>query len=109
MLGDRVLPLHALPKAWTPGTDGSVEGELVQVEIKKLADLDKYKGKLRGKVLLLGDARAYKRGTEADSHRHDATSLEGLQQFTIPATAAADRDKAPARIQRAPGAGPQDQ
>ena len=93
MLGDRVLPLHALPKAWTPGTDGSVEGELVQVEIKTLADLDKYKGKLAGKVLLLGDSRAYKRGTEADSHRHDATSLEGLQQFTIPATAAADRAK----------------
>ncbi len=93
MIGDRVLPLHALPKAWTPGTDGAVEGELVRVDIKKLADLDKYKGKLRGKVLLLGDARAYKRGTEADSHRHDATSLEGLQQFTIPATAAADRAK----------------
>src|SRR5690606_36445488 len=27
------------------------------------------------------------------SHRHDATSLEGLQQFTIPTTAAADRAK----------------
>ena len=93
MIGDRELPLHALPKAWTPGTDGNVEGELVRVEIKKLADLDKYKGKLAGKVLLLGDSRAYKRGTEADSHRHDATSLEGLQQFTVPAAAAADRAK----------------
>lgn len=93
MIGDRELPLHALPKAWTPGTNGEVEGELVQVEIKTLADLDKYKGKLAGKVLLLGDSRAYKRGTEADSHRHDATSLEGLQQFTIPATAGEDRAK----------------
>ena len=93
MIGDRVLPLHALPKAWTPGTDGTVEGELIRVEVKKLADLDKYKGKLAGRVLLLGDSRPYKRGTDADSHRHDATSLEGLQQFTIPATAAADRAK----------------
>lgn len=93
MLGERVQPLHALPKAWTPGTDGTVEGELVRVEIKSLADIGKYRGKLGGKVLLLGEAREYKRGTEPDSHRHDATSLEGLQQFTVPKAAAADRAK----------------
>ncbi|MDV3467979.1 M20/M25/M40 family metallo-hydrolase [Stenotrophomonas sp. C3(2023)] len=93
MLGERVLPLHALPKAWTPGTNGPVEGELVQVKIDKLADLDRYRGKLRGKVLLLGDARAYKRASEANSHRHDATSLEGLQAFTVPRDAADDRAK----------------
>lgn len=93
MLGDRVQPLHALPKAWTPGTSGPVEGELIKVDIKKLADLEQYKGKLRGKILLLGDAREYKRGTDADSHRHDATSLEGLQEFTIPKTASKDRAK----------------
>lgn len=91
MLSERVQPLHALPKAWTPGTDGPVEGELVRVDIKKLADIENYRGKLGGKVLLLGEAREYKRGTEPDSHRHDATSLEGLQQFTVPKTAAADR------------------
>lgn len=93
MLSERVQPLHALPKAWTPGTDGPVEGELVRVDIKKLADLDRYRGKLGGKILLLGEAREYRRGTEPDSHRHDATSLEGLQQFTVPKTAAADRAK----------------
>ena len=93
MLGDRVQPLHALPKAWIPGTDGPVEGELVRVEIKKLADLDTYRGKLAGKILLLGEAREYKRGTEPDSHRHDATSLEGLQEFTVPKDSASDRAK----------------
>lgn len=93
MLSERVQPLHALPKAWTPGTNGPVEGELVHVDIKKLADIEKYRGKLGGKILLLGEAREYKRGTEPDSHRHDATSLEGLQQFTVPKTAAADRAK----------------
>ncbi len=93
MLGDRIQPLHALPKAWTPGTSGAVEGELVSVKIKKLADIEKYRGKLKGKILLLGEAREYKRGTEADSHRHDATSLEGLQEFTLPKTAAGDRAK----------------
>ena len=33
MLGDRIQPLHALPKAWTPGTKWPVEGERVQVEV----------------------------------------------------------------------------
>src|SRR5690606_25296982 len=93
MLSDRAQQLHALPKAWTPGTNGPVEGELIQVQIKKLADMEQYKGKLRGKILLLGDAREYKRGTDADSHRHDATSLEGLQEFAIRKTAAEDRAK----------------
>jgi len=93
MLGDRVQPLHALPKAWTPGTRGPVEGELVHVEIKKPEDIEQYRGKLRGKILLLGEAREYKRGTEPDSHRHDATSLEGLQEFTLPKDAAAERAK----------------
>src|SRR5690606_20343703 len=93
MLGDRAQQLHALPKAWTPGTNGPVEGELVHVEIKKLEDLEKYRGKLAGKILLLGEAREYKRGTEPDSHRHDATSLEDLQAFTVPKSAAEDRAK----------------
>jgi hypothetical protein len=95
MLGDRVQPLHALPKAWTPGTNGPVEGDLLQVDIKKPEDIEKYRGKLRGKILLLGEAREYKRGTDADSHRHDATSLEGLQEFTLPKDkdVAADRAK----------------
>jgi len=93
MLEPRLTQLYALPKAWTPGTNGTVEGEVVKVDIKKLADLEKYKGTLRGKILLLGDAREYKRGTEADSHRHDATSLEGLQEFTIPKSADKDRAK----------------
>jgi len=93
MLEPRVTQLYALPKAWTPGTHGTVEGEVVKVDIKKLVDLEKYKGQLRGKILLLGDARDYKRGTEADSHRHDATSLEDLQQFAIPKDTSKERAK----------------
>ena len=33
MLSPRALPLYALPKAWTPGTNGPVEGEAVEVKI----------------------------------------------------------------------------
>ena len=91
MLSPRTLPLHALPKAWTPGTNGPVEGEVMAVAIKQRADLDKYKGKLAGKILLLNEAREYKRGVEADSHRHDEAGLAELQVFAVPRDADTDR------------------
>ncbi|WP_417473995.1 M20/M25/M40 family metallo-hydrolase [Luteimonas mephitis] len=93
MLGPRAMPLHALPKAWTPGTNGPVEGEAIQVSIKTLADLDKYKGKLAGKIVLLDEARAYKRGATPDSHRHDDAGLAELQAFAIPKDKSDDRAK----------------
>lgn len=97
MLSPRTLPLHALPKAWTPGTSGPVEGEVMAVAIKTRADLEKYKGKLAGKILLLNEAREYKRGVEADSHRHDEAGLAELQAFAVPKDADNDRAK---RIKR---------
>jgi len=96
LLSPRVAPLYALPKAWTPGTNGPVEGEVIKVEIKKLADLDQYKGKIAGKILLLNDARDYERATKSDSHRHDDAGLAELQVFAVPkdvADAKADRAK----------------
>jgi hypothetical protein len=95
MLGPRTQPLHALPKAWTPGTDGPVEGEAVVVTVKKREDLDKYKGTLAGKVLLLSEAREYVRGEKADSHRHDDAGLAELQAFSVP------KDEKDSRARRA--------
>ncbi len=47
----------ALPNAWTPGTNGPVSGEPVQVIANAAEDLEKYRGKLAGKIVLLGEAR----------------------------------------------------
>ena len=91
MLAPRTAPLYALPKAWTPGTNGPVEGEVMRVSIKTRKDLDQYKGKLRGRILLLDDARAYKPGTEADWQRYDAAGLAELQGFALPRDARRDR------------------
>jgi len=45
------------PKAWSPGTNGSVRGEVVYLDVKIAAELDKYKGKLKGKIVLFSPAR----------------------------------------------------
>lgn len=88
MLAPRQLPLYALPKGWTAGTGGVVEGEAIALKLEKEADLEKHRGTLRGKVLFVDDLREYKPGEEPDFHRHDGTSLEDLQAFTVPG----DRD-----------------
>ena len=50
-------PLIAYPKAWSPGTNGTVRGEVVFLDVKTPADLDRYKGKLKGKIILFSPAR----------------------------------------------------
>lgn len=91
MLGPRELPLHALPKAWTPGTGGPVEGEALRVEVEKAADLEKYRGKLAGRILLLSEEREYKPGEKPDFHRHDDAGLAELQAFAVPKDEKDDR------------------
>src|SRR5690606_36661462 len=80
MLAPRAAPLFALPKAWTPGTNGPVEGEAVAATLRSKADFEKYRGKLRGKIVFLSDAREYKPGTEPDWRRHDEASLNKLHE-----------------------------
>lgn len=84
MLSPRQLPIRALPKAWTPGTDGAVEGEVVKVKLEKQEDLADQKGKLRGKIVLLDDARAYAPSDKPDFRRHDEASIGELQTFPVP-------------------------
>ncbi len=50
-------PLVGYPKAWTPGTNGIVHAEAVAVDIATEADLDKFKGQLKGKFVLAGAPR----------------------------------------------------
>ncbi|KGQ18757.1 Peptidase M28 [Lysobacter dokdonensis DS-58] len=85
MLSPRAFPLHALPKAWTPGTTGPVEGEAIAAKLESKADLDKFKGKLKGKIVFIADARAYKPGEKADWHREDDKSLADMQSLAVPA------------------------
>jgi hypothetical protein len=57
MTEPRVSPLIAYPKAWTPGTNGPVEAEVVRADITSEADFAKHRGKLRGKIVLTQPVR----------------------------------------------------
>ena len=58
MIEPQIQPLIGYPKAWSPGTNGVVQGDVVQVLINSPADFEKYRGKLRGKIVLPQTERA---------------------------------------------------
>ena len=55
LLSPRKTSLHAIPVAWTPGTSGTVEAEVIYLDAVTVEELQKYKGKLKGKVVLLSE------------------------------------------------------
>ena len=57
MIAPSFSSLIAYPKAWSPGTNGPVRGEVVLMDVKTAADLAKYKGKLKGKIVLFTTTR----------------------------------------------------
>ncbi|MBS1681766.1 MAG: M20/M25/M40 family metallo-hydrolase [Bacteroidetes bacterium] len=65
------------PKAWSPGIKGTVSAEAIYLNIKTEADLEKYKGKLKGKIVLFSAPVAVKPGFKPDAERlHDTTLLK---------------------------------
>jgi carboxypeptidase Q len=53
-----VQPLIGFPKAWSVGTDGPVIADVTRVTIQNDADFAKYRGQLKGKIVLPQPARA---------------------------------------------------
>lgn len=62
-------PLIGFPLAWTPGTNGPVTAEAILAPIHSQADFAKYKGKLKGKIVLIADPKVIMMHTEAEAHR----------------------------------------
>ncbi|MEO8168721.1 MAG: M20/M25/M40 family metallo-hydrolase, partial [bacterium] len=72
-----IFPLISFPKAWSPGTKGDVSGEAILFDPKTDSALATFKGKLKGKFILLDDPRAVKPGFEPRaSHETDSTLME---------------------------------
>ncbi|HTP13052.1 MAG TPA: M20/M25/M40 family metallo-hydrolase [Bacteroidota bacterium] len=73
----RVFPLIAYPKAWSPGLKGAVRGEAVYLNAKTEADLEKYKGKLKGAFVLISQPMPLKAHFTPDGQRTaDSTLLQ---------------------------------
>ena len=83
----RNVTFHGIPVAWTPGTKGEVQGDVVMFEASSAADLVQYRGKLAGKVLLMGQGRTIGEPKNSVFKRHDSAKLGKLKKFNVGAKA----------------------
>ena len=76
--------LIGFPLAWTPGTNGPVTAEAAFAPLHTEADFAKYKGKLKGKVVLFFDPRTLSMHTEAEAHRLTDAEIDARAQTQDP-------------------------
>lgn len=88
------IPLIAYPKAWSPATNGPLTAAVVYVDAKDEADLQRFKGKLKGAIVLTGRMREVKAHFEALGTRRDEKDLLKLADAPEP-TAGTGRRSTP--------------
>jgi len=93
MLTPAPASLIAVPRGYTPGTDGPRRGKVVEVRIASEADAEKYRGQLAGRIVLLGDARPTANPDKPQFRRYSEQELADLGQFEgTPTRPPADRE-----------------
>jgi hypothetical protein len=81
----QAFPLLSYPRAWSPGLDAPLTADLVLVDAKTEEDLQKYKGQLRGKIVLVGTERELKPRFEPTATRLSDKQLLELADAPDPA------------------------
>ncbi|MGD9563584.1 MAG: M20/M25/M40 family metallo-hydrolase [Pyrinomonadaceae bacterium] len=95
----QTIPLIGYPKAWSPSTKGAITGEVVHLEIKTEADLAKYKGQLRGKIVLISPVRELKADFEGMGERLTSEQLLEMAAAPNPSDPRPARPAGPAQAQ----------
>ncbi|AMR30577.1 peptidase M28 [Mucilaginibacter sp. PAMC 26640] len=75
----------AVPKAWTPGTNGPITGDVVLVKADSVPELAKYKGTLSGKIVIFDTKPLTERTYKADAVRYTDEELDKMAQAPAPA------------------------
>ncbi|HST51912.1 MAG TPA: M20/M25/M40 family metallo-hydrolase [Pyrinomonadaceae bacterium] len=81
----QAFPLFAYPKAWSPPTAGPLTAEVVYVSASNEQELEKYKGQLKGKIVLNGPVRDLKAHFDGDAVRATEKQLLDLANEPDPA------------------------
>ncbi|MDQ3323443.1 MAG: M20/M25/M40 family metallo-hydrolase, partial [Acidobacteriota bacterium] len=81
------IPVIAYPKAWSPSTKGAVTADVVYLDVKTDADFDKYKGKLRDKIVLVSSVRELRAEEKPLSARLTDEELAKMANAPNPAAA----------------------
>jgi hypothetical protein len=95
VVAPQTIPLIAYPKAWSPGTNGVLTGDVIYVDAKSENDLPKYKGKLKGAIVLTAAMRPVKAHFEALGNRLTEKELLELADAPEPGSRQARRAFSP--------------
>jgi len=68
---------------WSPSSNGPVKAQVVSVVINEDADIAKYKGKLGGKIVLLGAMREVPPTDKAFFERYSEKELKELEEYPL--------------------------
>lgn len=80
----QAIPLIAYPKAWSPGTNGPMTAEVVYVDATDESQLAKFRGQLKGKIVLTSAMRPVPAHFEALGTRRDEKNLLALADAPDP-------------------------
>jgi len=80
----QAIPLIAYPKAWSPGTPGTINADVVYFDAKDEADMARFKGQLKGKIVLTQPMREVKAHFEQQGTRRDEKNLLALANAPMP-------------------------
>jgi carboxypeptidase Q len=84
VIDPQAIPLIAYPKAWSSGTNGEISAEVVYVNATDEAELQNFKGKLKGAIVLTSGMREVKARFDPLSTRRDEKNLLGLADASAP-------------------------
>lgn len=72
------------PVAWTGSTNGIIKSEVILLDVKAESDLEKYKGKINQKIILMPSASIYEISYEPLARRLTEVQLKDLTQEWAP-------------------------
>jgi hypothetical protein len=85
------IPLIAYPKAWSPSLAAPLTADVVYVDARTEADLEKYKGQLKGKIVLTAATRDVAAHFDAQGTRLNEKELLALADAPEPRPAGGGR------------------
>lgn len=103
-------PIIGFPKSWTSSTNGLQNAEVILVNLGDSTSLDKIKGQLKGKIILIERSDVYTQSFKADADRYNDEKLQKMEDAKPVTQQPVDTAEMRRRIeqfrrQQGPGAG----
>jgi hypothetical protein len=84
MTAPRALPLRSIPVAWTPPTDGTISAGIVVAPMDEASDFESWRGRLRGRIVLISRPSAGSEPTEPAFRRLTDEDLRQRNTYQQP-------------------------